>query len=86
MNIHTREFTVNGQSVTMAHDRDNGRRYYVKKDQPLFEVFGVNCYKVTDTENYVFLLDTFDNALVLFTDVEKPDTIVKELKAIFWIM
>lgn len=84
MNIYTREFIVNGQSVIMGHDRETGKRYYIKDDQ-LLEVKSVEIHLFTSEENYVFLVDFFGSEYTIFYDVENPESVRDQLKAIFWI-
>lgn len=83
--LHTREFNSNGITIIVGHDRETGRRYYFKGNQPPFEVKKIIMEVFTPEENYVALIDFFDNELILFWDVENPEKVVVELKSIFWI-
>lgn len=85
MTLHTREFTVNGQKIIVGHDRETGKRYYLKDNQLPFEVKKIIIEVFTPEENYIALIDFFDNELVLFSDIENPEEVVAELKSIFWI-
>jgi hypothetical protein len=84
MGIYTREFMVNGQSVIMGHDRKTGKRYYIKDDQ-LLEVKSIEIHLFTSEENYIFLVDFFGSEYTIFYDVEDPESVRDQLKAIFWI-
>jgi hypothetical protein len=84
MTLHTREFHINGQSVIMGHDRKTGKRYYMKGDQ-LLEVKSIEIHLFTSEENYIFLIDFFGSEYTIFYDVEDPESVRDQLKAIFWI-
>jgi len=83
--LNTRGFTVNGKKIIVGHDRETGRRYYIKENQPYIEVKSIEIHLFTSEENYIFIVDYFGNEHTIFYDVENPEKIVAELKAIFWI-
>lgn len=82
--LHTREFTVNGQKIIVRHDRETGKRYYQDLEGRYYEVYNVHIDYFSCPENYIGI-DTGLGELVLFSDVENPEKVVAELKAIFWI-
>ena len=45
----------------------------------------IEIHLFTSEENYIFIVDYFGNEHTIFYDVENPEKIVAELKAIFWI-
>lgn len=85
MILNCKEFDVNGQKIIMGHDRETGKRYYLKDNQPTIEVKEVTCTIFTSEENYIAIVDYFENECILFSDVENPESVRDQLKAIFWI-
>jgi len=85
MELHTKEFTVNGRKTIMGHDRETGRRYYIKENQLYIAVKSIEIHLFTSEENYIFIVDYFGTEHTIFYDVENPEKVLAELKSIFWI-
>ena len=84
MTLNTREFDVNGQKIVMGHDRETGKRYYIDNRGMQWPVHGVNLTMFLQGENFVSI-DTGLGELILFSDMEDPEKVLAEVKAIFWI-
>jgi len=84
MELHTKEFTVNGQKTIMGHDRETGKRCYIDVFGIKTEVKSINLTEFVEGENYISIGTGLDE-LILFSDMENPEKVLEELKAIFWI-
>lgn len=70
MTLHCKEFDVNGQKITMGHDRETGKRYIAQ------EVVSIETEKNTvELNGHSIYIGKFENA----------SKVEKQLKSIFWI-
>ena len=70
MILNTREFDVDGQKITVGHDRESGKRYYCQ------EVFSIEAEQNTiELNGHSIYIGKFGNT----------SDIVNQIKSIFWI-
>ena len=73
MILYTREFTVNGQKITVGHDRESGKRYIVQEVVSI-EIGG-------DDMNEIFV----SGVSVDQTTRKCAKSVADKYRSIFWI-
>lgn len=75
MILYCKEFTIDGQKITMGHDRETGNRYIIKEIEEISACFGQPCTIWLNSQNFI----------KAGYSKKSVNSVIKKLKSIFWI-